>query len=102
MGQVPEAPPEQIREAIDYLRDQAKSAAIFLGAPAGGKVLLFASVTDDLVKRGLKAGDWIKQIAPIVGGGGGGKPELAQAGGKNPEALPQALVAAKEWMQKKL
>ena len=68
-----------------------------------GKVLLFAAITDDLIKsKGLKAGDIVKEIAPIVGGGGGGKPQLAQAGGKNPEKIPDALATAKELIHSKL
>jgi alanyl-tRNA synthetase len=58
-------------------------------------VALLAGVTDDLVKK-LKAGDIVKQIAPIVDGGGGGKPQLAQAGGKNPARIDEALAKATE------
>ncbi len=96
VGQLAEAKPEQIREAIDMMRREAGSAAIFIGCPAGPKVLLFAAMTDDVVERGLSAGQLIKEVAPIVGGGGGGKPQLAQAGGKDPAALPQALERALE------
>ena len=65
VGEMPSAPPEQIREAIDFLRQQAGSAGICLGVPAGGKVLLFGAFTDDLVARGLKAGELIRSIAPV-------------------------------------
>jgi alanyl-tRNA synthetase len=102
VGEMPPAGAEQIREAIDFLRDKAGSAGIFLGCPAGDKVLLFASMTDDLVAEGLKAGDLIREVAPIVKGGGGGKAELAQAGGKDPSALPQALERAREWLRAQL
>ncbi|MCG3137655.1 MAG: Alanine--tRNA ligase [Phycisphaerae bacterium] len=102
VGEIPSAPPEQIREAIDYLRDKASSAAIFLASPTGEKVLLFASMTDDLVAKKLGAGDLIKAVAPIVGGGGGGKPQLAQAGGKHSEKLHEALAAARKWIEEKL
>ena len=98
VGEMPSAGPEQIREAIDYLRTEAGSAGICLGCVNGEKVLLFAAFTNDLVNKGLKAGDLIKAVAPAVGGGGGGKPELAQAGGKNPAGLPEALDAAREWL----
>ena len=65
--------------------------------------MLFAAVTDDLIKsKGLKAGDLVKHIAPLVGGGGGGKPQLAQAGGKQPEKIPEALEAAKKLILEKL
>jgi alanyl-tRNA synthetase len=86
---------ERAREAIDMLKKKAKSAAIFLAYEEEGKVALLAGVTDDLVKK-LKAGDIVKQIAPIVDGGGGGKPQLAQAGGKNPARIDEALAKATE------
>ncbi len=98
VGEMPSAGPEQIREAIDYLRTEAGSAGICLGCVNGEKVLLFAAFTNDLVGNGLRAGDLIKAVAPLVGGGGGGKPELAQAGGKNPAGLPQALDTARDWL----
>ncbi|MHC4984642.1 MAG: DHHA1 domain-containing protein, partial [Planctomycetota bacterium] len=67
---------------------QKGAAAVFVGGADGEKVMLVAMVSDDLVKAGaLKAGDWVKAIAPVVGGGGGGKPTLAQAGGKQPAKL---------------
>ena len=68
----------------------------------GGKAVLLAGVTDDLVKKGLKAGDVIKEIAPIVGGGGGGRPQMAQAGGKKPEKINDALAKAKKLIKEKL
>ena len=58
--------------------------------------MLLAAMTDDLIKKGLKAGDLIKNIASIVDGRGGGKPQMAQAGGKNPKNLPEALAKATE------
>ena len=59
------------------------------------KVLLVAGVSEDLVKRGVMAGEWVKHTAPIVGGGGGGRPDMAQAGGKDPSKLPDAIASAK-------
>ena len=56
----------------------------------------------DLIKQGLHAGNWLKQVAPVVGGGGGGRPDLAQAGGKNPEQIPAALAKAVELITLKL
>ena len=53
-----------------------------------------AGLTPDLVDRGLHAGNWLKQVAPVVGGGGGGRPDFAQAGGKNADQVPQALEKA--------
>ena len=61
-----------------------------------GKVVLVAGVSRDLVEKGVSAGNWVRDVAPVVGGGGGGKPDLAQAGGKQPEKLPDALAKAKE------
>ena len=87
---------DRAREAIDMLKKKAGSAAIVLGYEDDGKVTLLAGVTDDLIKKGLKAGDIIKQIAPIVGGGGGGRPQMAQAGGKDPAKIDEALAKAKE------
>ncbi|MBN1763934.1 MAG: alanine--tRNA ligase [Sedimentisphaerales bacterium] len=96
IGETGTAPVEAIRSQIDWLRKKAPSAAIVLAAKTEDhKVLLFAAVTDDLIKQGLKAGDIVKQIAPLVGGGGGGRPQMAQAGGKNPEKINDALEAAR-------
>ncbi len=93
--------PETLREMADWFRDQAKSGVITLGMVAEGKPFLLAAVTDDLSKR-VHAGNLIKAIAPIVGGGGGGRPNLAQAGGKNPEQLDEALTEARAFVQKAL
>ncbi len=96
VGQLSEAPVEQLRTAMDSLKKKAKSAVIVLGMADGeGKVILLAGVTDDLIKQ-IKAGDIVKQIAPMVGGGGGGRPQMAQAGGKDPAKLPEALRQAKD------
>jgi len=96
-GVVSSCPVDQARRAIDSLKKKAKSAAIVLGIPQDqDKVMLLAAMTDDLINRGLKAGDLVKQIAPIVEGGGGGKPQMAQAGGKRAEKLTDALEKAAE------
>jgi alanyl-tRNA synthetase len=86
---------DRAREAIDMLKKKAGSAAIVLAFEEDGKVTLLAGVTDDLIKK-LKAGDIVKTIAPIVDGGGGGKPQLAQAGGRNPAKIDEALAKAAE------
>jgi alanyl-tRNA synthetase len=93
---------EQAREAIDMLKKKAKSAVIVLGFEDDGKAALIAGVTDDLVKKGLKAGDIIKEIAPIIDGGGGGRPQMAQAGGKNTAKIGDALARAAELIKEKL
>jgi alanyl-tRNA synthetase len=86
---------DRAREAIDMLKKKAKSAVVVLAYEEEGKVMLLAGVTDDLIKK-IKAGDIVKTIAPIVDGGGGGKPQLAQAGGKNPAKIDEALAKASE------
>ena len=67
----------------------AEGLAVLLATSADGKVHLAAGLTPDLVERGLHAGNWLKEVAPVVGGGGGGRPDLAQAGGKDPEQDPR-------------
>ena len=93
---------EEVREAIDMLKKRAKSAAVVFAFTDDGKVTLVAGVTDDLVRKGLRAGDIVKQIAPVVEGGGGGRPHMAQAGGKNPTKLDDALAKALEIIKEKL
>ncbi|MEZ6096370.1 MAG: alanine--tRNA ligase [Pirellulaceae bacterium] len=97
VAEVPGANPGVLRQLVDQLRDRQGQVAIFLGSiSAPDKVMLLSGVSKSLVEKGIRAGDWIKAIAPIVGGGGGGKPDFAQAGGKQPEKLKQALEGAKE------
>jgi alanyl-tRNA synthetase len=95
VGEMPAGPEEQMRQQIDRLRQKAVSAVVVLGWADDGKVQLLAAVTDDLVKKGLHAGKLVGQIAKVVGGGGGGKPTMAQAGGKEPAKLGEALELAK-------
>ena len=86
-----------MRQLIDQIRKKVDSSAILLAASDGSsKVTLVAGVSRDLVERGASAGNWVKEVAPVVGGGGGGKPDMAQAGGKSPENLPQALEKARQ------
>ena len=96
------APIEEVRLAIDMIKKKAGSAAVVFGQTCGDKVTLLVGVTDDLIQKGLKAGDIVKEIAPIVDGNGGGKPQMAQAGGKKGENLPQALQKAVEFIKQKL
>jgi alanyl-tRNA synthetase len=94
---------EQGREAIDMLKKKAQSAAIVLGFEENqGKATLLTGMTDDLIKKGLKAGDIVKAIAPIIDGGGGGRPQMAQAGGNNPKKIDDALAKAIEIIKEKL
>src|SRR5579864_3891853 len=83
----------QMRTLIDQLRDKVGSGVVVLGSANGGKVALIAGVTKDLTQR-IQAGKVIGQVAQRVGGKGGGRPDLAEAGGKNPEALDAALAEA--------
>jgi alanyl-tRNA synthetase len=103
VGEISTCAVEQAREAIDRLKKLAKSAAIVLGMADGDdKVMLLAAMTDDVVAKGVKAGDVVREIAPIVGGGGGGRPQMAQAGGKDASKLAEALQKATELIKGKL
>jgi alanyl-tRNA synthetase len=86
-----------LRAAVDQLKSKLQSAAIVLGSTQGDKVLLIAGVTNDQTKR-LKAGDLVNVVARQVGGKGGGRPDLAQAGGTNPAALDAALASVVPWV----
>jgi alanyl-tRNA synthetase len=96
VGEMPAGPEEQMRQQVDRLRQKAGSAVVVLGWSEDSKVGLIAAVTDDLVKKGLHAGKLVGQVAKVVGGGGGGKPTLAQAGGKDPAKLAEALQLARK------
>jgi len=103
VAETPGANPNLMRQLIDQIRKKGGSNAIFLATAAGdSKVVLVAGVSRDLVERGVSAGDWVKEVAPVVGGGGGGKPDLAQAGGKDPAKLGEALEVARATMRKLL
>ncbi len=86
-----------LRETMDALKGKLKTAAIVLASVQGDKVSLIAGVTADATGR-VKAGDLVNFVAQQVGGKGGGKPEMAMAGGTNPSALPAALAGVKEWV----
>jgi alanyl-tRNA synthetase len=90
-----------LREAVDRLKGQLKSAAIVLGAVAEGKVALIAGVTPDLVGK-VKAGELVNFVAQQVGGKGGGRPDMAQAGGTDAGKLPEALRSVKDWVEQRL
>jgi alanyl-tRNA synthetase len=102
IGRLSAASVEQARSAVDMVRKKAKSAAIVFGFDDDGKAALLAAVTDDLVKKGLSAVDIVKAVAPIIDGGGGGRPQMAQAGGKNPKKINDALAKAAELIKSKL
>ncbi len=89
-----------LRDTVDQLKNKLGSAVIVLGAVAGEKVSLTAGVTPDLIKQ-VKAGDLVKHVAQQVGGKGGGRPDMAQAGGTEPAALDAALASVKEWVEER-
>jgi alanyl-tRNA synthetase len=92
---------KSLREAMDSLKDKLKSAAIVLGAVTDGKVSLIAGVTPDLTSK-VKAGELVNYVAQQVGGKGGGRPDMAQAGGTDPAKLAGALQSVKPWVEEKL
>src|SRR5205085_11454449 len=90
-----------LRETLDKLKDKLKSAAIVLGSVSDGKVTLIAGVTSDLTTR-VKAGELVNHVAQQVGGKGGGRADMAQAGGTNPAGLPNALRSVAGWVEQRL
>ncbi|MEX2027802.1 MAG: DHHA1 domain-containing protein, partial [Pirellulaceae bacterium] len=84
-----------MRQLIDQLRKTASPIAVLLASREEDKVTIVAGISRELEQKGLNAGDWIRSAAEVVGGRGGGRPDMAQAGGKHPEKLPAALEAAK-------
>ena len=90
-----------LREAMDALKTKLKSAAIVLGAVNDGKVALIAGVTDDLTGK-VKAGELVNYVAQQVGGKGGGRADMAQAGGTEPAKLPGALQTVKSWVEERV
>ena len=89
---------ETLRTAVDKLKDKLGNAAIVLASVEEGKVRLIAGVTKALSKS-LKAGDLVNHVAHQVGGKGGGRPDMAQAGGDKPDELPTALASVAEWVR---
>jgi alanyl-tRNA synthetase len=102
VGELPNAPVEKLRSQIDWLKKKAQPVVIVLGTRDGEKVQLLAAVSDELIKKGLSAGKIIGAIAKTVDGGGGGRDQMAQAGGKNPAKLPEALAQAETLIQQQL
>jgi alanyl-tRNA synthetase len=90
-----------LRETIDKLKDKLKSAAIVLSSVVDGKVTLIAGVTSDLTAK-VKAGELVNHVAQQVGGKGGGRADMAQAGGSNPSALPGALQSVRGFVEQRL
>ncbi|TDP01055.1 alanine--tRNA ligase [Marinomonas balearica] len=96
-----ESDPKALRDLLDQLKSKLESAVILLATVNDGKVSLIAGVTKELTKK-VKAGDLIKMVAPLVDGKGGGRPDMAQAGGNNPSALPEALERVPDWVKERV
>ncbi|KZB93016.1 alanine--tRNA ligase [Bacillus sp. VT 712] len=88
-----------LRSMVDDLKQKLDSAVIVLAAPQGEKVNIVAGVTKDLIANGHHAGKIVKEVATICGGGGGGRPDMAQAGGKDPNQIENALKIVEEWVK---
>ena len=99
---LPEANRDTLRDMTDRFRQQTQSGVAVLGAVIDDKPALIAAVTDDLVQKGLKAGDLVQVVAEVVGGSGGGRPNMAQAGGKDASKLAEALTKVVPWVEEKL
>mgnify|MGYP001013359368 FL=1 len=84
-----------LREIADKIKDKNESCAVFIASDLGDKVLFVSAVTKDLVQKGIHAGNMVKKAATIAGGGGGGRPDFAQAGGKNPGKTDEAINEVK-------
>jgi alanyl-tRNA synthetase len=87
--------PDQMLSVIDSVKKRTGTFGVLLGAVIDEKASFVAAVSDDLIARGLKAGDWVREAAKVAGGGGGGRPQLAQAGGKDPSKIQDALHIAR-------
>jgi len=92
---------KSLRETLDKLKDKLKSAAIVLSAVEDGKVSIVAGVTNDLTTK-VKAGELVNYVAQQVGGKGGGRADMAQAGGTDPSKLTEALKSVSSWVQSRL
>jgi alanyl-tRNA synthetase len=97
-AQIEGADPKALRTTLDQLKDKLGSAVVVLATESDGKVSLIAGVTKDLTDR-VKAGDLIREVAAKVGGKGGGRPDMAQAGGTDPAGLPAALALVDGWVR---
>jgi alanyl-tRNA synthetase len=93
---------ETMREMTDWLRDKLGSSVVVIGAVVNDRPQLVAAVTKDVTERGIHAGNLVKEIAKTIGGGGGGSPQMAQAGGKIGDRLPDALSQVQAWVAGKL
>ena len=102
IAEVEKMPMEELRTLGDLLKDKMGSGIVLLGSAVDGKVNFIATATPDIVKRGFHAGKVIKEVATVAGGGGGGRPDMAQAGGKLPEKLAESLSKGETCIQEQL
>ena len=95
IAETPTAEANLMRQLIDQIRQKSGSAAVMLASTGDEKVTLVAGVSKDLQEKGAHAGNWVRPVAQAMDGNGGGRPDMAQAGGKKPEKLPEALEVAR-------
>lgn len=95
IARIDDVSPDTLREMSDWFRDKVRTGVMVLGGISDGKPQLVVAVSDDLTKKGLHAGNLVKTLAATIGGGGGGRPTMATAGGKESDKLPDALNAAR-------
>jgi alanyl-tRNA synthetase len=100
--QVPADNVDTMRQMSDWFRDKLGSSVVAVGAVIDEKPLVVAAVTDDVQKRGMHAGNLVRDVAKIMGGGGGGRPNMAQAGGRDAEKLAEALQSVVGWVKANL
>ena len=93
---------ETLRQMTDWFRDKLGSSVVVLGSIINGRPMLVAAATDDAIAKGIHAGNLVRDAAKIVGGGGGGRPNMAQAGGRHADKLPEALGQVAGWVEEKL
>ncbi len=102
VGEVPPATSDALRGAIDWVRNKTDASAVLLVNSDGDKVIMIAGMSKAVVKKGVKAGDLIKELAPLVGGRGGGRPDMAQGGGNDPDGIKQTINSARSWLVRAL
>ena len=98
--QLDAVPMETMREMTDWFRNRVEKGVMVLASEIDGRPQIVVAVSDALVKDGVRAGDLIKPIAQVVGGGGGGRPQMAQAGGKDSSKISAALERARDLIAK--
>lgn len=101
-GELPDTPAEIMRELTDRFRNENESGVVVLASAPANRPVLVAAITSDLIDRGLHAGELVRSIAKEVGGGGGGRPDFAQAGGKDPGGIGRALDQVPGWVRRQL